>query len=88
MKRIIIDILLFIGLLILFSMRIYEYVPAPLQLVALKAMQVSIGVIHAHVVRKLIIPVKIDWKAKGLEAGHYAAITFYIVIPLCYAFGG
>lgn len=61
--------------------------PPPLQLVTIKAILVSAGVVHAHIVRKLMFD-KVDWKSKELQGNHYVSIAFYIVLPICYAFGG
>lgn len=82
-----VDIILLAGIFALFALHSYEYLPAPLQLVALKAMLVSAGVLHAHIVRKLIFP-KINWEADISKAKTYVAIIFYTVIPISYAFGG
>lgn len=86
MKRVALDIVLLIGIFILFASHMYEVLAAPLQLVTLKALLVSAGVLHAHIVRKLIFP-QVNWKMQ-LQGNSYASIAFYIVIPLCYAFGG
>lgn len=88
MKRVFIEILILIGLLVLFAIKVYEFVPAPLQLVALKAMEVSMGLLHAHLARKFLIPVKADWEAQKMEVVHYVAIAFYIAVPYFYAIGG
>lgn len=86
MKRVIVDILLIVGIFVLFATHVYEFIPAPLQLVALKALLVSAGILHAHIVRKLIFP-EVNWKTQP-QGNSYAAIAFYVVIPVCYAFGG
>jgi hypothetical protein len=85
-KRIIVDSLIAFGIIAIFATDMYESMPAPLQLVSLKALLVSAGVVHAHLVRKLIFP-QVNWGSK-LEGNGYASIVFYIVIPVCYAFGG
>jgi hypothetical protein len=86
MKRVALDIVLLLGIFVLFASRMYEVLPAPLQLVTLKALLVSAGVLHAHIVRKLIFP-KVDWQISP-QGNTYASIVFYTVIPICYAFGG
>lgn len=86
-KRIALDLGILILILIMFSTRLYELLPMPIQLVALKALLVSTGIFHAHVVRKLMFP-KVDWKCSKINGHHYVVIAFYIIIPICYAFGG
>ena len=86
-KRIIVDILILTVILGLFATKLYETLPMPLQLVALKALLVSAGIFHAHIVRKLMFP-KINWETDINKAKVYVAIAFYIIIPICYAFGG
>lgn len=87
MKRIVVDIMLIVGIFILFASHMYEFLPAPIQLVALKGLLVSAGVLHAHIVRKLIFPA-INWETDINKGKTYAALAFYTVIPICYAFGG
>lgn len=86
-KRIILDLVLFTVVIGLFMTEAYSYLPAPIQLVALKALLVSAGILHAHIVRKLIFP-KVDWNHKELKGATLVSIVFYTIIPLCYAFGG
>lgn len=87
LKRILLDLILFILVVGLFVTEAYNYLPAPIQLVALKALLVSAGVLHAHIVRKLMFPT-VDWTHKELKGATLVSIAFYIIIPLCYAFGG
>jgi len=86
-KRVWVDIFMLSATLGLFALREYIDFPPPLQLILLKAMLVSAGLLHAHIARKLLFP-KIDWEAELLRSKHYAAISFYIFIPICYAFAG
>ena len=88
MKRVVVDILLLVCTLMLFVLHEYATLPSPLQLLAFKAMLVSAAILHAHVARKLIFPLKLDWSATKLSGGHYVAIAFYIVIIYAYAIGG
>ena len=79
-----------VGIAILFSLFMfngYEVLPAPLQLVALKAILVSAGILHAHITRKLLFP-KINWESDFSQGKLYAVIALYITIPICYSFGG
>jgi hypothetical protein len=87
MKRLSVDILLLMATLSLFMLHAYTYFAPPLQLTFLKAMLVSAGLLHAHIARKLLFP-RVDWQQETLKGNTYVAIAFYIIIPLCYAFGG
>lgn len=86
-KRIAVDLLLLMLIVAVFAFRLYEILPAPLQLIALKILLVSAGIIHAHIARKLLFET-IVWNATTLTGGHYVAIAFYITIPICYAISG
>lgn len=87
MKRISLDLVLFAAVLILFALHSYVVLPAALQLLALKAMLVSGGVLHAHIARKLIFP-KIDWTSGKITSTVLVAIAFYVIIIYAYAIGG
>jgi len=86
-KRVLVDILLFVCTLALFILHEYASLPSPLQLLSFKAMLVSAAILHAHIARKFVFP-KLDWTATTLTGGHYVAIAFYIVIIYAYAMGG
>jgi hypothetical protein len=87
MKRVLFDLILIVLVFAIFGTHTYEILPPPIQLVALKALLVSAGVLHAHIVRKLLFP-KIDWETDIHKGKIYAAIAFYVIIPIGYAFGG
>ena len=87
MKRISLDLVLFAAVLILFALHSYVALPAALQLLALKAMLVSGGVLHAHIARKLIFP-KIDWESGKIDSKVIMAVAFYVIIIYAYAIGG
>jgi len=86
MKRVLFDLTLLLITGALFYFKDYEGLSAPIQLMILKAALVSAGVLHAHIVRKIIFP-KVNWNGT-MTPSVYAAISFYTIIPLCYAFGG
>ncbi|MDX1809726.1 MAG: hypothetical protein R3331_09320 [Sulfurospirillaceae bacterium] len=88
MKRIIVDLILLFFTLLLFALHQYAHLPSPLQLLAFKAMLVSAAILHAHIARKLLFKVQVDWSATKFTGGHYIAIAFYIVIIYAYAIGG
>lgn len=85
-KRIGMDLIIMAAVIALFGFEAHKFLPPPLQLLALKVILVSVGVLHAHIIRKIMFP-KIDWN-KNMIGVHYVAIAFYAIIPLCYAFGG
>lgn len=87
LKRISLDVILFLATLGLFAIHQYASLPAPLQLLALKAMLVSGGILHAHIARKLIFP-KVDWTSEKITGNIIAALIFYIIIIYAYAIGG
>lgn len=86
-KKIGFDIVIFAILITIFFLKGYDALPIALQLVALKALLVSTGIVHAHIARKLLFP-KIDWEENKLRGKTYVAIAFYIIIPWCYAISG
>lgn len=86
-KRIAGEMLISILILWLFFSGAYALIPAPMQLLAVKMVFVSVGVLHAHAAGKLLFP-KVSWTAYFLEPAHYVRISLYIIIPVCYAFGG
>lgn len=88
MRRVILDVVLLICTLGLFILHQYANLPSPLQLLAFKAMLVSAAILHAHIARKLLFNVKLNWEDVKLSGGHYVAIAFYIVIIYAYAVGG
>jgi len=77
-KRIILDILALLFIMLIFSTETYKSL--------LKAVLLNIGILHAHITRKMLFP-SVDWSMKPI-GGTYVAIALYIVIPICYAFGG
>ncbi len=85
-KRVALEILISILILVVFFSGVYALIPAPIQLLAVKVVLVSVGVLHAHAAGKLLFP-SVDWKGELLPA-HFVRIVLYAIIPLCYAFGG
>jgi len=90
LKRVIIEIILMCLVLLVFIEELYILLPNPIQLVALKVLLISIGVLHAHIIGKLFIDTKVDWSVGIITqtGGFYARICLYIIIPICYALGG
>lgn len=85
-KRTIFDVLVFALLILFYMTEFYVHLPQPIQLVALKALLVSMGFLHAHVTRKLAFGT-INWES-GLNSKSILAIILYVVIIYAYAIGG
>lgn len=85
-KRVALEILISILILVLFFSGLYELIPPALQLVSLKIVLVSVGVLHAHAIGKLFFP-EANWMGE-LRPVHFIRMILYAIIPLCYAFGG
>lgn len=90
MKRILFEVIIFICLITTFVEEWYMLLPNPIQLVGLKMLLVSMAIIHAHIIGKLFFEEKIDWSRPihSQKGAYYARVGLYIIIPLCYAFGG
>lgn len=89
-KRVIVEIIIMCLVLLIFIEELYMLLPNPIQLVALKVLLISTGVLHAHIIGKLFIDIKVDWSVGIITqtGGFYARVCLYIVIPICYALGG
>lgn len=85
-KRIGSEFILSILILGVFLSGAYLLLPSPIQLVVVKVLLVSVGVLHAHLAGKLLFPT-VDWKGEFRPA-HFVRMVLYAIIPLCYAFGG
>lgn len=86
MRRIAFDLVLVLGLVLLFYFRVYEFVPAALQVIALKALIVSIAIMHAHIVGKLLFG-KVDWGGE-FRIHHAARVVLYAFVLIAYSMGG
>ncbi|WP_419767234.1 hypothetical protein [Arcobacter sp.] len=87
--RVLFDLIIFVITMTIFMEGIYNSFPNPIQLVILKMLLASWGGLHAHYMGKAFFT-KIDWDKPLVEqtGAYYARIALYIVIPLCYCFGG
>lgn len=85
-KRITPEMLISIALLLVFFSGVYVAMPPAMQLLGVKIVLVSVGILHAHAAGKLIFK-PVDWK-DPFRPEHIVRIVLYAVIPLCYAFGG
>ena len=52
-KRLAVDLVVIAVLFIVYATKFYEHLHPPLQLVSLKALLVSMGFVHCHIVRKI-----------------------------------
>ncbi|MEM0325252.1 MAG: hypothetical protein QXW35_05090 [Candidatus Aenigmatarchaeota archaeon] len=87
MKRIALDILVVITLLIIYATKSYLFFPVVLQDLSYKAMLVSLGFMHAHITRKLAFP-NVDWNSEGLNAKTLLIISLYVIFIYAYSQGG
>lgn len=85
-KRITPEMLITIGLLLVFFSGGYLLFPPAVQMLALKAVQVSLGLLHAHAFGKLFFPA-VDWSGEWTPA-HTIRVVSYAIVPYCYALGG
>lgn len=85
-KRILFDVVIFAMLILVYTTEFYVYLPQPVQLVALKALLVSMGFLHAHITRKLAFG-SVNWE-NGLNSKAILSIILYVVIIYAYATGG
>ena len=85
-RRVLFDLVIILVILSLFITKVYEQFPAALQLVALKALLVSSGILTAHIAGKLLFP-SVVWKGI-MSPAHYARIALYVVCVYAYSLGG
>ena len=86
-RRVAFDLVIALVLLLCLAFKTYEVFPAPLQLIILKMLLISLGFTHAHITRKLAFPT-VEWEQEGLNAKALLIIALYSVIIYCYAIGG
>lgn len=70
-----------------FVQGVYQFAPAPLQLIAVKVILVSGAFLHAHIAGKAMFK-SVDWNSANWTPAHVARLVFYAVAPIAYAFGG
>lgn len=88
-KRLTVETIIASSLIAVFVLGLYVTLPNPLQLLLLKAAYISVGILHAHIMGKLIIPEKVNWGYKVLNQNGAFIVRslLYITIPICYAIG-
>jgi len=87
LKRIWFDLLLGGILTFYFLSGSYNDFPAPIQLITLKAILVSLGFLHAHIISKICFPT-VDWKSFEWNPVHLLRIALYVVFVYAYSQGG
>ena len=87
--RVSLETIILVSLGIIFLQGFYQDFSNPVQLILLKALLVSAGVYHAHLIGKFFINAKVNWNTPiRLQSGAYLArVALYIIIPICYALG-
>ena len=85
-KRLLLDIVAAVMITALFMTEAYEFLPNPMQLVALKMLIVSMAIIHAHIVGKVLFG-KVDWGGE-FRVHHIVRMALYVTFPICYSIGG
>jgi len=86
-KRVVTDVIIAVLIVLVYLSNFYQNFPAPLQLVSIKILLVSMGFIHAHVTRKLAFP-KINWNEEGINAKSILVTALYIIFIYAYSIGG
>lgn len=86
LKRLGIDIVIVVLITALFITKAYEFAPPALQLLTLKMLIVSMAVMHAHIVGKLLFGT-VAWDGE-LRTHHFARLALYVTFPICYSIGG
>ena len=85
-ERVLFDLILFAGLVTALFL-----LPTPerqgLELLMFKAIQVSAGFLHAHIMRKLAFP-KINWYDDDRSWLKGLVIALYVIVIFSYARGG
>lgn len=82
-RRIGLDMIIAILLAIMFLTNFHEKLPTSMQLVTYKMMLISLGLVHAHISRKLIFG-KIDWNEK-FNVRQLVAGLMYLIFAWLYA---
>lgn len=86
-KRIIIDVLIAVGLLAVYFTGLHSTLPNPLQLITFKVILVSMAIVHAHLVGKLLLG-KVDWNENSWSPKKALRVGLYIVLVIAYSMGG
>jgi hypothetical protein len=87
-KRLIADVVIATALMALYFSGIYTTFPAPVQLISLKMILVSMGFIHAHLIGQYAFQ-NVDWsKDEVATTTKYLRIALYVVFIYAYSQGG
>jgi len=87
-KRIQTEIYSSVIILFVIATGLHKLLPQAIQLIILKSLLISLGLIHAHAFGKIAFP-KVDWNKDSIFRAKVAVrVGLYIAIPLAYALGG
>ncbi len=86
-KRVKWELLITLLVVAMFMSGVYELIPPAIQLLTLKAVQVSLGFVHAHLIGKVAFPTVV-WDDRQWTPAHVIRVALYVVVPYCYALGG
>ena len=86
-KRVLVVTVLMGLTLLLFVSGVYELMASPLQLVMLKTLLVTSGLLLAHVARKALFP-KLDLSSDDNWQHFLIVLGFYLSIPYFFSIGG
>jgi hypothetical protein len=84
-KRLWFDLVLLVGLLAFLGFDFYEHFPTPIAVICVKALNISIAVIHATITRRLLFQ-KVDWEG-GINAKVLVSCIFYALFIFGYSIG-
>lgn len=85
-RRVVFDLVLFVGLINLYLNSWYQIIPPALETLSYKALLVTSGFLHAHIVGKLAFP-KVIWDSNEQNMLKALRILLYAVFVYCYSFG-
>ncbi len=86
-KRVKWELLITLLVVAMFMSGVYEMVPPAIQLLTLKAVQVSLGFVHAHLIGKVAFPT-VAWEDQTWTPAHVIRVALYVVVPYSYSVGG
>jgi hypothetical protein len=86
-SRIGIDFVIAVALLLVFITGMHSHLPAAVQLITLKMILVSMAVVHAHIVGKILLG-KVDWTEQCFSPQKVLRVAFYVSFIIAYSLGG
>lgn len=86
-KRLIADVAIVTALMVFYFSGIYQTFPAPVQLISLKMVLVSMAFVHAHLIGMYAFT-KVKWEEPEISAAKILRIALYVVFIFAYSQGG